>query len=204
LARVPKSAASGATTTSARRSLLALALICTASACASPAQREYERRGFVFASGRALSSDWSPFERQLGAAVQVAIEPVDAAETEFGLELGLNMTRDEDSQVGSSEWLEFSIGATKTVELVEDSVYTNFGFGFAYLWVEQDAPQPTLGSNSDDGLGYYMHIGIFWQLTKALDVGLDLRGGDGILLRLNDTRVEADYSLLSVGVGFGF
>jgi len=183
----------------ARAQIGALLLALFASACAT--ERAWQRRDFAYLGVRALDGEWEPFERQIVPAVQLAFEPVDATETELGYEIGLNLSGDSD-RARDSRWAELSFGGTKTIELVEDGVYTNAGVGFALLWVSEDAPAPPTGSDSDLALGAYMHIGLFWRLTNELDLGLDLRGGDGVLIELSGDKREADYLLLSAAVRF--
>jgi len=183
----------------ARAHIGAILLALFANACAT--ERAWQRRDFAYVGARALGSEWEPFERQIVPAVQLAFEPVDATETELGYEVGLNLSGDSD-RARDSRWAELSFGGTKTIRLVQDGVYTNFGVGFALLYVSEDAPLPQSGSDSELALGAYMHIGIFWPLTDELDIGLDLRGGDGVLIELAGDKREADYLLLSAAVRF--
>ena len=189
------------------RSVLAAGLVLCAS-CASTSQSTFQSSNdrtthLAFSAGtRSLeSADWAPLDEQTSFGVEWAYEGPDSM---FGYELALHIASDDGDVLGIDTEVntdELSAGLRKTLGDPDSGMRPYIGAGISFLDQEVSA----LGlSISDDAIAPYAHIGVNFDVTESLFVGVDLRSVFGAEFEDFVTDPSGDYVQFAVTLGFGF
>ena len=189
------------------RSVLAACLLLCAS-CASTSRSTFQSSNdrsthLAFTAGtRSLEEvDWAPLDEQTSFGVEWAHEKPNSM---FGFEFGLQIASDDgrvlgiDTEVNTDE---VSAGLRKTLGDPESGMRPYIGAGIALLDQEVSA----LGlSISDDTFAPYAHVGVNFDITESLFVGVDLRSVFGAEFGDFVTDPSGDYVQFGITLGFGF
>ena len=123
---------------------------------------------------------------------------------------------------GGDSWpVRLAWGANFSVESQDetDSAIFDLSFGVTYIALRNKRIRPYVGvglatvgiaiddgfiSESDQSFGYYGNVGVYGRLGPKFNLGIDYRLMRGTDVELLDFGFDADYSQVSLLVGFGW
>ncbi len=157
-------------------------------------------------AGRQLDDNWQPLDDQNAIGIRV-----DHEFRGFPLHLvwGLHASSDDGADMAEPFHLEGAVDAT----------VAEFSFGLMKLWdraarfrhyvstgvslVHTDLKADSL-DESDESLGVFVEVGMFWQLGRGLNLGIDTRHLLLTGLEIGGADVDVNYFQVGLLVGWGW
>jgi len=158
-------------------------------------------------AGRQLDNNWQPMDDQNAIGIRV-----DHESGEFPLHLvwGLHISSDDGTDMAEPFHLAGDVEAT----------VAEFSFGLMKLWdraarfrsyistgvslVHADLKAGSLLDESDESLGVFVEVGMFWQIGRGLNLGIDTRHLLLTDLELGGANVDVNYFQVGLLVGWGW
>lgn len=192
------------------RTLLALSAA-LASGCASAGSEAPSSKLGLYGALRSFDSgDWGAVDDQGVIGLELVHEAPGSA---VGFEIGAFGSSDEEdvSDVLGADpnargrTAEVAVGLHKTFETDYAGVHPYLGGGLSWLWAELRREIAATELEDDDGsIGGYFHVGVDFEVTPILLLGLDLRGRAGTEPEMFGEDFTANYGQVAVVLSLRF
>jgi hypothetical protein len=163
-----------------------------------------------FLGQRDLGGEWDPVDTQVASGVQVDFgQPSWPVHLAFGLQGSADESRVFDPVVGANADLTGSVGEVSAGVLwlpsKGGSVRPYVGGGLAAVGGQVEYDYGGFDIDDDDqSVGFYANGGVYFKLGPRFHIGFDLRVLLGTEVELLATQGDADYTQLSLLLGFSW